>query len=86
MSHRPVCVKCEVELYPEKNDIRVLDTMPGGSPYKIWCADKWKCPICGIEIVTGFGLGPIAEHYEPGFDDLLANTQAADTVVLCKEV
>ena len=63
MNHRPVCVKCQVEMRPEKNGIGVLDMADFG-PYKIWDADKWKCPKCAIEVIIGFGQQAIAEHYE----------------------
>ena len=63
MNHRPVCVKCQVEMRPEKNGVGVLDMADFGS-YKIWDADKWKCPKCNHEIVVGFGQRAIAEHYE----------------------
>jgi len=63
MNHRPVCVKCQVELTPEKNGVGLLD-MASFGPYKIWEADLWKCPVCNYEIVVGFGRDAIAEHYD----------------------
>lgn len=65
--HCPVCKKCHVELRPETNGVGVLDLASFG-PAQIWAADLWKCPGCGIEIVGGFGRGPISEHYEPDFE------------------
>ena len=66
-----VCVKCEVELYPECNDTVVIETAKclDNKPYKLWFADIWKCPKCGMEVVCGFGNGPIAEHYQEGFEE-----------------
>ncbi len=62
-----VCVACHVELRPEKNGTIVIE-MASFGPYKIWDADTWKCPKCGIEIVAGFGKVPIREdHYAPDF-------------------
>lgn len=37
-------------------------------PYKLWSGDKWKCQGCGHELISGTGMGPIAEHYQPDFD------------------
>ncbi len=65
MNHTPVCVKCEVELRPEKNGFKVIDMFQHNTKaYKIWDADKWKCPKCGIEVVVGFGNKPLAIQHE----------------------
>ncbi len=61
--HRPVCVKCHCELHPEKNGVGVLD-MANHGPYELYDADLWKCPKCGLEVVGGFGDGPISGHYD----------------------
>lgn len=67
MSHRPVCVKCETEMRPETNDTTVVE-MAWFGPYKVWLADVWKCPGCGVEIVAGFGARPVREdHYADDF-------------------
>jgi len=66
MNHRPVCVKCQVEMTPEKNGVGLLD-MASFGPYQLWDADLWKCPACDYEIVVGFGANAIAEHYEENF-------------------
>ena len=68
MYHRPVCVKCEVDLRPETNGVKVLDHANFG-PYKLWDADLWKCPICEIQVVIGFGSLPLSEHYKNGFKE-----------------
>lgn len=36
-------------------------------PYKLWSGDKWRCPGCGAEIISGTGLRPISEHYMAEF-------------------
>ncbi len=54
-----VCVKCQCELRPETNDTTVIETAKFG-PYKIWDADTWKCPGCGIEVVALFNFA--ADH------------------------
>ncbi len=61
MSRQPVCVKCECDLKPEQNGVYCVETAgTERRPYKVWHADLWKCPNCGIEIVSGYGHGPRA--------------------------
>lgn len=60
-----VCVKCEIEFRPEKNGVHVHELMRNDTAvYKIWDADLWKCPGCGILVVAGFGQKPLAEYFE----------------------
>ena len=70
--HRPVCPKCERELHPEKNGVGVLD-MAGDSEYEVYDADLWACPSCGMEVIGGFGNGPISAHYEENFQKVISN-------------
>jgi len=65
--HRPVCPKCNCELHSHENGVGVVDMAKFG-PYEIWNADLWKCPKCGIEVVGGFGKGPITRHFEDNFE------------------
>jgi len=47
---RPLCVKCETSMIAYRNGITVKyshDSYQSG--------DVYKCPICDVEIVTGFG-------------------------------
>lgn len=53
-------------MFPE--DIRGVRYPEAWSPYKLWTSDKWKCPDCGHEILSGFG-GPISQDYLPGFEE-----------------
>ena len=39
-------------------------------PYKIWSGDRWQCQGCGAEIISGVGRSPVAEHYQPEFEDV----------------
>jgi predicted RNA-binding Zn-ribbon protein involved in translation (DUF1610 family) len=71
MYHKPVCVKCEVELKLVTNGIIVCDTTSNG-PYKLWNADKYKCPKCGAEIIVGFAESAYYEHYDEGFQKHIA--------------
>ena len=51
-----VCAKCCKEMRPEKNGVWVFLYSTFGL-YQIWSADLWKCPCCGVEIISGFGKG-----------------------------
>ena len=41
------------------------------TPYKLWAGDRWECEGCGAAIVSGTGLHPIAEHYQPDFTEMV---------------
>lgn len=43
------------------------------SPYKLWRGDLWKCPDCGFLLVVGVIAGPVAEHYQVNFKQLVAH-------------
>ena len=48
--NRPICVACQTSMRAEKNGVTVhyaYDTYQMG--------DLYKCPVCGNEIITGFG-------------------------------
>ena len=82
MYHEPVCVKCETEMRPEENDVRVVDMFSSPpEPDSIWCADKWKCPICGVEVVIGFGQHAYINHYEEDFEISLQHAKESSTVI-----
>jgi hypothetical protein len=70
--HRPVCVKCHCEMRPEINGVGVLDMADWG-PYQLFDADQWCCPNCHVQMVGGFGSGPIAKHFEPDFQKMVAD-------------
>lgn len=81
-----VCRKCECEFKPELNGVGVIETVHNSEakPYKLWQADLWKCPGCGIEVVAGFsGLGiiPIAEHFQESFSEALNVVKQSKLVV-----
>jgi len=69
-----VCVPCHTELKPETSGTLVVENASFG-PYKVWNADTWKCPVCGHEVVAGFANAPIMEHYEMGFEEMLAEAK-----------
>jgi predicted RNA-binding Zn-ribbon protein involved in translation (DUF1610 family) len=64
-----VCVNCEIELKPETNGVVVAEMMKEDTEiYKLWMADLYKCPQCGVEIVLGFSSNPLMEHFEGDID------------------
>lgn len=56
----------------KQNSVTVEELLEDGAPYKLWDADLWECVECGAEIVAGFGRGPIAEHWQPNYQELRA--------------
>lgn len=68
-----VCLRCRKFLRVKTNGVALEEGMPHGDdtwgPYKLWQADLYECPSCGFQLVAGFGLKPIAEHYRPGYAD-----------------
>ena len=86
---KPICVPCQRFYRPIKNGFFFIEGMPTGngtlpgkaepdkwSPYKLWCGDKWQCPDCRNEIISGVGLEPISEHYLPDFSEMVEITGA----------
>ena len=82
--HRPVCKKCGIEMHPETNGVGVLDLNKNGA-YELWNADLWKCSKCGIEVVGGFGHGPIISHFEDGFQEYIDRYKKRGTLIENKE-
>ncbi len=66
---KAICVKCQVYLKIESNDIRAVETFMSDfrKPYAVYHADLWQCPSCGFKIVLGFGQKPELEHFESNF-------------------
>jgi len=83
-----VCVKCQVELKPEHNGVKVVELFQRNEAiYKIWDADKWRCPKCGIEIVAGFGAQPLMERFEGDTGAFVEELRKkGDEIVYDKEV
>jgi len=72
MSHRPVCVKCGIEMRLKEDGVGCLDLTEKQKPCQIWDSDMYKCPLCGIEILTDFGQLPVATRHEKGFAETVA--------------
>lgn len=65
-----MCVKCGRQLKCKKNEVIVEESV-GNCSYCIWEADLWECPKCGTEIIAGFGLEPIAVHFQKDYRKIL---------------
>ena len=69
---RAVCTKCNVALKPETNGVAVAETFQGDTKiYKIWHADLWACPGCGMKVILGFADKPEAEHSSENLPEAL---------------
>lgn len=66
---RPVCVQCGKEMECIKNGVTVYHPMEPVSMTDdneidfVVSGDKYQCPVCKIEIVTGFGRECIAGEF-----------------------
>ena len=65
----PVCVQCACEMRCAKHEFEVA--VGGEQPCAVYSGDKYRCPGCEMEVVVGFGSGPIAEEHRPGFKEHL---------------
>jgi len=91
----PICVPCERFFRVKKTGFHFMEGMPTSNdappgrkepenwkPYKLWVGDLFECPECGSQVVSGFGLGPIREHYQEDFEEtrrlLMAELQVND--------
>ena len=74
--------KCKTQMRCKKNEVYVIEVATFG-PAAIWSADLWACPTCNERMIAGFGISPIAEHYQPGFEELLEKVKASDHVYYC---
>jgi hypothetical protein len=87
-----VCVGCMVFLKIKRNGVAVEEGMPtkaaDGSdtwgPYKLWMGDLYECPKCGTQLLTGFGRGPLAEHYQPTYAKTVAQFNPIGRVDACE--
>lgn len=86
---KPVCVPCQRFFRCTKSGYYFIEGMPKGNgalpgtvdsaswqPYKVWVADQWTCEGCGAVILSGFGRGPISEHYKADFADTVTRLGA----------
>jgi hypothetical protein len=70
MNMKPVCLKCQIEMRPTRNGVKVVSMATYG-PTEIRSADIWGCPGCGVEVLFGFAQDPEMSVYDPGFEERL---------------
>jgi hypothetical protein len=47
-------------------------------PYRISNGDEYKCPKCGLRVVTNFGTGGGHMKHSPGFEERIAVLREQD--------
>lgn len=68
-----ICVTCGRAMRVGTNGITVIELFGDPArPYKLWSADKYVCPDCNTEVVSGFADKAYAEHYQEDFEEKLA--------------
>ena len=61
----PICCQCEVEMRIDTNGVlAVTQFLDPPQPYEVWDSDRYKCPKCGMKVLTGYGDHALAEHYD----------------------
>lgn len=70
---RVVC-ECGKVMTCAKQGLTVEVMADFGSYYKIQ-ADRYACSCCDAEVLTAFARGPIAEHWQKGYDEIRADAQ-----------
>ena len=63
---QPICLECSVVMHAAKNGQLVNDADICGFPPTYWRGDRWKCPGCAHEIVTGRGMPFSADKLPSG--------------------
>ncbi len=58
-----ICVKCQLRMVRVETGLDV-ELMAGTEGAQIWNGDKQRCPSCGVEVIAGFGTGPVAEYFQ----------------------
>ena len=79
----PTCVQCQVGFDRIKSGIFLVEMFNDPPrPYKVWHADLWECQKCEEQIVSGYGQGPLSEHFQEHFDSGLANLKEQGAVII----
>ncbi len=48
-----MCLKCRKEMVFKAADVKLI-VHCCEKPWEIWSANRYQCPICGIEVLTEF--------------------------------
>ena len=97
---KPICCKCQRFFKVKKNGFRFIEGMPKAGerpkpgieeahnwvPYKLWVGDLYECQGCGDQIVSGFGSGPISEHYMDDFNETVLRSEAVNNGISLLQV
>ena len=83
--NKPICVMCGMEFKVLRTGVYVFEMFNSDKDvYRIWQADKLSCRKCGIEIVDGYGINPIAEHFQEDFEKIKVRIPESN-IVYCLE-
>jgi len=90
---RPVCVRCNHFMRVAHNGVYAIEhgvddptDQATRTPYRIWMADQFECPICDAVILTAFGKEPVSERHKHGFERWIKDViEGADHVVSINE-
>ncbi len=81
-----ICIHCQTELRKSNLGTLVIETAdmgePDPSPYKVWSADTFQCPGCGIEVVADFGTPLREDHWKKDFPAWLETRKAASSQIV----
>ena len=63
----PICFECGLSMRCHRNGQPVIVTSDPAkeNPYKLYYTDVYKCPGCGVRVVTGFSRA--TEFHDPRF-------------------
>lgn len=79
---RLVCADCELALEIEKSGVYVVVMFNDPpQPYQVWSADLHTCRRCSRKAVAGFGNRALAEHWQPGFADVLKRAEQSGYLI-----
>ena len=78
MNHRPVCVKCGVEMRCKTNGVEAHERYAANPEkiYRIWRSDEYECSVCGITILCGFGKDAYTYDDDEDFPERLERARA----------
>jgi len=50
----PVCCSCKNAMRCERNGVYIHDEEHNGVPVRYYCGDRYECPWCGVQVITGY--------------------------------
>ena len=61
-----VCLGCNATMQIGKSGVLGCEVADTG-PYQVWYGDVYVCPICGCQVIKGWGAHPIAYKHDKDF-------------------